>query len=281
MPCSARPAARNWEQQSTAGQRADLGNEAVPAGLRPKILGRPAALQHPLPSPPSLAPLTSSKAALGWSVPLGDSPGMTLTPLWQRMTSDDNGDLGAGSRAESWPSSQNTLTGFKGVKLFKGKKQTNKKTPSNQTRASLQLEDPFQESDYKLPLGWKQRSFRCLPPLHFLLPSPCNKGDQQSTQRALSLTLWKTRKRLFHLLFMPPDLLLSSDPHWLPEFFFSHHFYAAHLPLLLNPPPQHMVLRVSEGQSPSLPLVPLPQPRGTAASLTPRPQTACAGSPQL
>lgn len=91
MPCSARPAARNWEQQSTAGQIADLGNEAVPAGLRSKTLGQPPALQHPLPSPLSLVPVTPSKAALGWSVPLGDSRGMTLTPLWQKMTSDDNG----------------------------------------------------------------------------------------------------------------------------------------------------------------------------------------------
>lgn len=122
MPCSARPAARNREQQSTAGQTADLGNEAVPAGLRPKTQGQPTALQHPLPSPPSLVPLTSSKAALGWSVPLGDSRGMTLTPLWQKMTSDDNGDRGAGPRAESWPSSQNTPPGLKGAKLFKGRK---------------------------------------------------------------------------------------------------------------------------------------------------------------
>lgn len=195
--------------------------------LRPKALCQPTALQHPLPSPRSLAPLTSSKAALGWSVPLGDNCGMTLTPLWQKMTSNDDGDHGAGSWAESWPSSQNTLPGLKGAKLFKGKKSY---------RASLQLEDPFQESNYKLPLGWKQRSFWCLaPPLRFLLPSPCDKGDQQSTQGALSLMLWKTRKQLFHFVF---SLLTnySSDLHWLPKFIFSLQFCVAQLPLLLNPP---------------------------------------------
>lgn len=127
---------------------------------------------------------------------------------------------------------QTTLPGLKNTKLFIGKKSY---------RASLQFEDPFQESDYKLPLGWKQRSFWCLAPPGAL--SRHNKGDQQSTQRALSPMLWKTRKWLFSPSFHASWLTTLLT---LTELIFSLHFYVAYIPLFLIPPPQHMVLRITE-----------------------------------
>lgn len=90
--------------------------------------------------------------------------------------------------------------------------------------------------------------------------------------------LWKTRKWLFSPSFHASWLTTLLT---LTELIFSLHFYVVHLSLFLIPPPQHMVLRITEEQSPSLALLPLPQPRETTASLTSLPRTVWAGSPQL